>query len=135
MSQSLRSFVSLTVFGVCIGLAPSSHAGECPGGSVDASECIRQLKVAEGNLLRAYAGQEDKIKKRFGTDGYGQTEGMEFVKQAIEAFRASNSAWLSYRDADCWYQALNDGMSINYANVVAAACKVERTQERLRSFK
>jgi len=89
----------------------------------------------ERTLANAYAAREAKLKKRFGS-GYGGLEGDDYLNEALSSFRSSNEAWRKYRDEECRYLALNDGMNLSpdYASVVAEACKVERTKERLKAF-
>lgn len=97
--------------------------------------CVREKDVLEQKLSSAYAAKEAALKEQFGI-GYGGLEGDGYLVEAIESFRASNIAWRKFRDAECWFVALNDGMNLSpdYASVVSEACKVERTKERLKAF-
>lgn len=108
-------------------------AEECPGGSTSAEACIRERLHLEKKLGAAYLAKEKELRKQF-ESGYGGLEGDSYAKEAIKSFRAANNAWQSFRNAECWFLALNDGMNLSpdYASVVSEACKVERTKERLK---
>ena len=122
---------------LCLHAVPSFAADDCPGGSPSTAECARQLAALERQLASAYIQAEKRLTGKIGSAGYGGTEGTEYLQQAIESFRVSNKAWRQYRDKECWYLALRDGMSLSpdYASPVSEACKVERTRERIKSLK
>jgi uncharacterized protein YecT (DUF1311 family) len=133
-SRTLRAAVgTIALLQACAALA----ASECPGGSTFTEACDRQLAVLEGQLVSAYVKVEKRLAARYNREGYGGAEGNSYLQQAIESFRASNSAWREYRDKDCWYLSLRDGMNLSpdYANPVSQACKVERTRERIKALK
>ena len=118
-----------------LALATSAISSECPGGSPSATACLREKAILEQKLEHAYEAKERSLEKQF-PPGYGGIEGDGYLREAIQSFRATNSAWLKLRDTECWFQALNDGMNLSpdYASVVSEACKVERTRDRLKSF-
>ena len=130
------SRLAIYAFTVFVALAPArSHADECPGGSTSTVACVQERTALEKKLANAYTAREAKLKKQFGS-GYGGLEGDGYLSEALSSFRVSNEAWRKYRDAECWYLALNDGMNLSpdYASVVSEACKVERTIERLKVY-
>ena len=118
-----------------IPIATSGYAADCPGGSMSTKECIRQLGALEKQLAALYSLKEKQLQEEFAEDDYGGGEHGSYRIEAIKSFRASNATWRQYRDTHCWFLSLQDGMSLNYAGVVAEACKVERTRERINSWK
>lgn len=131
-----RSLAYLFLALTCQFISTSVVAGECPDGSTSTLECTRQLAVLEQKLATAYAANEKHLAEVYGTDGYGGVEGRSYLHEAIESFRASNEAWRKFRDMECWYLALHDGMNLSpdHATPVSEACKVARTNERIKSL-
>ena len=130
--MQIRHFPSVVVGAImCFHLGAAHSADDCPGGSLDVSGCKRDLAVAERRLAAASAKTEERLRETYGA-GYGGAEGLGYVREAIDTLRASNRAWRQFRDKECWFLALNDGMNMSpdYASPVAEACKVERTVER-----
>lgn len=117
-----RLLASISVF---FSLAVS--ASECPGGAPSTEGCQKLLLPLERRLAVAEKAAELKLSESL------RDNGPEYVSEAVKALRESNQAWRKLRDSECWYQALKDGMSMSpdYASPVAAACKVDRTRDRI----
>jgi uncharacterized protein YecT (DUF1311 family) len=105
----------------------AASAGDCPGGSASTDGCQKLLAPLERQLAAAEKAAELKLAASL------RENGPEYVTEAVKALRESSQAWRKLRDSECWYQALKDGMSMSpdYASPVAAACKVDRTRDRI----
>lgn len=127
---------SATLF-VFVGAAWAGvFAADCPGGAPSAAECIRELKGLETQLARVYAIEEKRLIGLYKEPGYGGLPGAEYSAEALRGFREANAAWRIFRDKECWYLALRDGMNLSpdYASPVSEACKVHRTADRIKAL-
>lgn len=104
-----------------LAIAPSAHAADCDSLSNQSAmnQCINnEYKASDAELNKLYK----EISQRLKDD-----------QDTLKALRTSQRAWVSFRDAECDFAAINtQGGSIH--SMLITSCRNELTQARVKDF-
>lgn len=106
----------------------SDPCTEKQGGAMAAGLCIKKsLKQADDELNKAYKGAIARIKE--------EQKYLSSGSDLEKTFRASQRAWLKYRDSYCEFEGMSTGAAGGWMGVHTSQCILDMTRERTQYLK
>ena len=103
----------------------------CPSGRRGTDPlCLAMVDQAEHALQRVERRAEARLAKDFAE----YTNAEDYIAATLEALREAEKTWRAFRDAECAFEPLRQGMSFGYSADITVRCKLEMTRARKRGL-
>jgi hypothetical protein len=101
-----------------------ASAADCFKG-YDSRHCLVIKNELQAQLNELYSSEEQVVLQTL------KEHEQDFKDEVLSSLRATNTAYASFKDAECYSMPLRDGVSMKDSNVLADQCRVQWRQKRI----
>ncbi|MCX7302140.1 MAG: DUF1311 domain-containing protein [Rhodobacterales bacterium] len=121
MTRNLALLLALTAPGLAVA-DPSMECSTTEGSQVEIGTCVSDIETRVNATLDVVLG--------FAMTSAADLDGITERTEATPALKASQAAWLAYRDAQCEYVGSTFGGGSG-TGIAITSCRIELTRDRV----